>query len=70
MRRLQKVICFKKLKTCNALMPAFPRVRMDGAAANTLANAFLHIEKNQNIKKFKTIISKKKKKKNPKWKKN
>ncbi|KAF5942341.1 hypothetical protein HYC85_019983 [Camellia sinensis] len=65
MRRLQKVICFKKLKTCNAPMPAFPRVHMDGVAANALANAFLHIEKNQNIKKFRTIISKFKKEKEP-----
>ena len=33
-------------------MPAFPRGNMDGADANALANAFLHIEKNQNIKKI------------------
>ena len=28
--------------TCNAPMPAFPRVHMDGAVANALANAFLY----------------------------
>ncbi|KAF7816461.1 uncharacterized protein G2W53_030430 [Senna tora] len=27
--------------TCNAPIPAFPRVHMDGAAANALANACL-----------------------------
>ncbi|KAF5943907.1 hypothetical protein HYC85_017984 [Camellia sinensis] len=46
-------------------MPSFLRVHMDGATANALANALLHIEKNQNIKKFKTIISKFKKEKEP-----
>ena len=31
-----------KQSTCNAPMPAFPRVHMDGAAASALANACLH----------------------------
>lgn len=30
--------------TCNAPMPAFPNVHIDGAAAKALANAFLHQE--------------------------
>lgn len=30
------------LITCNAPMPAFPNVHIDGAAAKALANAFLH----------------------------
>lgn len=30
--------------TCNAPMPAFPKVHMDGAAASAFANAFLHDE--------------------------
>ena len=39
------VIPFGKIReimiTCNAPIPAFPRVHIDGAAANALAKAFL-----------------------------
>jgi len=47
-RRYQgsKAICSRN-QTCNAPMPAFPRVHMDGAVANALANAFLHPENHE-----------------------
>lgn len=33
--------------TCNAPMPALPRVHMDGATANAFANAFLFCRKQE-----------------------
>jgi hypothetical protein len=38
----------RSMQTCNAPMPAFPRVHMDGAVANALARAFLQREKIDN----------------------
>lgn len=35
---------FSQQITCNAPMPAFPKVHMDGAAESAFANAFLHDE--------------------------
>jgi hypothetical protein len=38
----------RSMQTCNAPMPAFPRVHMDGAVANALARAFLQRAKIDN----------------------
>lgn len=40
-----ETISVRKTGTCNAPMPAFPRVHMDGAAANAFANACLYNSK-------------------------
>ena len=44
------------IQTCNAPMPAFPRVHIDGAVANALARAFLQRVEIYNVHQWNIVV--------------